>query len=163
MEPALLSKWLLLLFAAAGCASSPQPEPPRLVGYLAKGDRCKEVAELAGAATVIKVKAQAGELPTPDGVPPETIVDYVISQEATKLGWSHEETRAFVKQIWDAPAHAGFKSEILRAHLYYTVACRLAIAGTPVRPYATLTKRLQSCLESRDENVQLTCAEAEIK
>jgi hypothetical protein len=163
VERACVLKWWLLLQTAAGCASAPPPEPPRPVTYLAKGDLCKEVAGLAGTATVVKLKAKAGEIPTPAGAPPESVVAYVISEEAAKLGWSHEETRAFAKEIWDAPAQAGFKWEILRAHLYYTTACGLATAGTPVRPYPTLTTRLQSCLASPDHNVQRACAEREIR
>lgn len=152
-----------MLAAGTGCATEPQPGPPALTRYLAQGDRCKEVAELAGTATVVKIKQHAGEVPTPAGAPPESIVAYVISDEAAKLGWSHEDTRAFAREIWDAPPYAGFKWEILRAHLYYGVACQLAAAGTPVRSYSTLTKRMQSCLESRDESVQRACAETAIK
>jgi hypothetical protein len=151
------------LAGIAGCASSQQPGPPQLTRYLAKGDQCKEVAELAGTATVVKVKAQQGEVPIPAGAPPESVVGYVISGEAAKLGWSYEETRAFAREIWDAPPHAGFKWEILRAHLYYGVACGLATEGKPVRPYSTLTQRLQSCLESPDENAQRSCAVAAIQ
>jgi hypothetical protein len=145
------------------CASAPQPATPQVVSYLAKGERCREVAELAGTATAVKIQAQAGKIAAPSGAPPESIVGYAIDEDATKLGFSHDETRAFVKQICDAPAYATAKWEILRANLYYTVSCRLATAGTPVRPYATLTKRLQSCLDSPDEDAQRACAETEIK
>ena len=157
------ANWLLAALAGVGCAATAQPGAPQLTRYLAKGDQCKQVAELAGTATVIKVKMKQGEVPTPAGAEPESVVGYVIFEEAAKLGWSVEETRAFAKEIWDAPPLAGFKWEILRSDLYYQVACRLATEGKPVRPYATLTDRLQSCLESRDDNVQRTCATAAIQ
>ena len=151
------------LATVAGCATGAQPGPPTLTSYLARGDRCKQVAELAGAAAVVKIEAQAGHIPTPTDAPPESIVAYVISKEAARLGWSHGEKRAFAREIWDAPPDGGFQWEILRAHLYYNAACRLAAAGTPVRPYSTLTKQMQSCLDSRDESAQIACAERAIR
>lgn len=164
MAGSRFTSWLVAaLTGVAACATSQQPGPPQPTRYLAKGDQCKQVAELAGTATVIKVKMQQGEVPSPAGAPPESVVGYVISEEAAKLGWSPEETRAFAREIWDAPALAGFKWEILRANLYYQVACRLATEGKPVRPYATLTQRLQSCLESPDDGAQRTCAAAAIQ
>ena len=159
----LAARIVVTLAAVAGCATEAQPGPPTLTSYLARGDRCKQVAELAGAAAVVKIEAKAGEVPTPADAPPESIVAYLVSKEAAKLGWSREETRAFAREIWYAPPDADFNWEILRAHLYYNAACRLAAAGTPVRPYSTLTKQMQSCLGSRDEGAQIACAEAAIR
>jgi hypothetical protein len=149
--------------AVAACASAPQPGPPRLTGYLAKGEQCAAVAELAGAAVVIKTKVRSGELRVGNGTKPETVVGFVISRDAETLGWSHENTLAFAREICDAAPYRNLAAEILGANLYFRTACKLETAATPVRPYATLTPRIEACLASPDPEAQRTCAEAAIR